>query len=226
VPSPQRRRDLVHQLLIVENEVDLAEDAIPQLVGVGEQDFDQGTLRVGAPDHGASDEAGRPQGLPCASCAAAPRAGRPSALLAHHCAQTPSSSTNFGTIRARSIGGQIPAIRDRVVQGALKLIIEPIFEADFHDGSYGYRPKQTAGEAVARVAEAIVHNKTRVIDLDLADYFGTVRRDLLFGKVARRIRDAEILHVLRLMVMRSRQESGVREIRMRCSIGRGLETGS
>ena len=65
---------------------------------------------------------------------------------------------------------QIPAIRDRVVQGALKLIIEPIFEADFHDGSYGYRPKRTAGEAVARVAEAIVHNKTRVIDLDLADY--------------------------------------------------------
>jgi len=95
---------------------------------------------------------------------------------------------------------QIPAIRDRVVQGALKLIIEPIFEADFHDGSYGYRPKRTAGEAVARVAEAIVHNKTRVIDLDLADYFGTVRHDVLLGKVARRIRDAEILHVLRLMV--------------------------
>ena len=63
---------------------------------------------------------------------------------------------------------RIPAIRDRVVQGALKLIIEPIFEADFHDGSYGYRPKRTAGEAVARVAEAIVKNKTRVIDLDLA----------------------------------------------------------
>ena len=95
---------------------------------------------------------------------------------------------------------QIPAIRDRVVQGALKLIIEPIFEADFHDGSYGYRPKRTAGEAVARVAEAIVHNKTRVIDLDLADYFGTVRHALLFGKVARRIRDAEILHLLRRMV--------------------------
>jgi RNA-directed DNA polymerase len=49
-------------------------------------------------------------------------------------------------------------------------IIEPIFEADFHDGSYGYRPKRTAGAAVARVAEAIVKNKTRVIDLDLAAY--------------------------------------------------------
>ncbi len=95
---------------------------------------------------------------------------------------------------------RIPAIRDRVVQGALKLIIEPIFEADFHDGSYGYRPKRTAGEAVARVAEAIVKNKTRVIDLDLAAYFDSVRHDLLFAKVARRIRDAEILHLIRLVV--------------------------
>jgi RNA-directed DNA polymerase len=48
-----------------------------------------------------------------------------------------------------------------VVQGALKLILEPIFEADFHDGSYGYRPKRTAQQAVDRVAEAIVRNKTR-----------------------------------------------------------------
>ena len=95
---------------------------------------------------------------------------------------------------------RIPAIRDRVVQGALKLIIEPIFEADFHDGSYGYRPKRTAGAAVARVAEAIVKNKTRVIDLDLAAYFDSVRHDLLFAKVARRIRDAEILHLIRLVV--------------------------
>jgi RNA-directed DNA polymerase len=95
---------------------------------------------------------------------------------------------------------RIPAIRDRVVQGALKLIIEPIFEADFHDGSYAYRPKRQAGAAVARVAEAIVQNKTRVIDLDWAAYFDRVRPDRLFAKVARRIRDAEILHLLRLMV--------------------------
>ena len=54
----------------------------------------------------------------------------------------------------------IPAIRDRVVQGALKLILEPIFEADFQPGSYGYRPKRTAQQAVTRVAEAIVESKT------------------------------------------------------------------
>jgi RNA-directed DNA polymerase len=65
----------------------------------------------------------------------------------------------------------IPAIRDRVVQGALKLILEPIFEADFQDGSYGYRPKRTAHQAVHRVAQAIAEGKTRVIDIDLRAYF-------------------------------------------------------
>jgi RNA-directed DNA polymerase len=61
----------------------------------------------------------------------------------------------------------IPAIRDRVVQGALKLILEPIFEADFQSGSYGYRPRRSAHEAVDRVAQAIVQGLTRIIDLDL-----------------------------------------------------------
>src|SRR5437899_7985135 len=65
-----------------------------------------------------------------------------------------------GGTKVRVLG--VPGIRDRVVQGALKLIVEPVFEADFHDGSYGYRPKRTAQQAVDRVAEAIVRNKTRV----------------------------------------------------------------
>jgi RNA-directed DNA polymerase len=94
----------------------------------------------------------------------------------------------------------IPAIRDRVVQGALKLILEPIFEADFHDGSYGYRPKRTAHQAIARVAQAIVRNKTRIIDVDLAAYFDTVRHDRLLAKAARRVCDGEILHLLKLML--------------------------
>ena len=97
----------------------------------------------------------------------------------------------------------IPAIRDRVVQGALKLILEPIFEADFSDGSYGYRPRRTAHEAVARVTKAIAENKTQVIDLDLAAYFDSVRHDLLLGKVARRVEDAEILHLLKLVLKAS-----------------------
>jgi RNA-directed DNA polymerase len=64
-----------------------------------------------------------------------------------------------GDGKVRVLG--IPAIRDRVVQGALKLILEPIFEADFQPGSYGYRPKRSAHDAVLRVAEAIVKYKTR-----------------------------------------------------------------
>src|SRR5437773_99697 len=97
----------------------------------------------------------------------------------------------------------IPSIRDRVVQGALKLILEPIFEADFCDGSYGYRPKRSAHEAVNRVAQAIVQNKTRVIDVDVAAFFDTVRHDVLLGKVARRVQDGEILHLVKLMLKAS-----------------------
>ncbi len=102
----------------------------------------------------------------------------------------------------------IPAIRDRVVQGALKLILEPIFEADFCHGSYGYRPRRTAQEAVARVEKDIVEGKTRVIDVDLAADFDTVRHDLLLGKGARRVQDGEILHLLKLM----RKASGKRGV--------------
>jgi RNA-directed DNA polymerase len=73
----------------------------------------------------------------------------------------------------------IPTIRDRVVQGALKLSLEPIFEADFQPGAYGYRPKRAAHDAVLRVAEAIVRDKTRVIDVDRQAYFDNIRHHLL-----------------------------------------------
>src|ERR1039457_1385752 len=80
-----------------------------------------------------------------------------------------------------------PAIRDRVVQGGLKLLLEPIFEADFQPGSFGYRPKRTAHEAIDRVARAIGQQKTRVIDIDLRSYFDNIRHDRLLAKVARRL---------------------------------------
>jgi RNA-directed DNA polymerase len=104
-----------------------------------------------------------------------------------------------GKVRVLSI----PAIRDRVVQGAVKLVVEPIFEADFQPGSYGYRPKRTAHEAVHRVATAIVQCKTRIIDLDLSAYFDTVRHHLLLEKVARRINDNEVMRLLKLMLTAS-----------------------
>lgn len=97
----------------------------------------------------------------------------------------------------------IPSIRDRVVQGALKLILEPIFEADFQPGSYGYRPKRTAHEAVDRIARAIVSGKMRVIDLDLKAYFDSVRHDRLLAKVARRVQDEDVMHLLKMILKAS-----------------------
>ena len=101
----------------------------------------------------------------------------------------------------RTLG--IPTIKDRVVQGALKLVLEPIFEADFQSGSYGYRPRRTAHEAIDRVAEAIVYHKTRVIDIDLRAYFDNVRHHILLEKVAQRIDDEDIMRLLKLILKAS-----------------------
>ena len=109
-----------------------------------------------------------------------------------------------GKVRVLSI----PAIRDRVVQGALKLILEPIFEADFQPGSYGYRPKRTAHEAVARVAQAIVEEKTSIIDLDLKAYFDNVQHYLVLQKVAKRVQDDAVMHLLR-MILKATGKKGV-----------------
>src|SRR6516225_17996 len=102
----------------------------------------------------------------------------------------------------------IPAIRDRVVQGALKLILEPIFEADFQSGSYGYRPQRTAQDAVLRVDKAIMSEKTRIIDLDLRAYFDNVQHYLLLEKVARRVQDAKVMRLLNQM-LKSTGKKGV-----------------
>ena len=97
----------------------------------------------------------------------------------------------------------IPSVRDRVVQGALKLILEPIFEADFQPGSFGYRPKKSAHAAIRRVSEAIIRGKTYVIDLDLRTYFDTVRHHIVLRKVARRVNDDEVLWLLKLLLKAS-----------------------
>ncbi|MCP4004667.1 MAG: group II intron reverse transcriptase/maturase [bacterium] len=128
------------------------------------------------------------------------------------------SSRTYRPLRVRKVeipkdGGKvrvlsIPTIRDRVVQGALKLILEPIFEADFQPGSYGYRPKRKPQDAVQRVSDAIIQGKTYVIDLDLRTYFDTVRHDIVLKQVARRVDDGDVMRLLRL-VMKATGKRGV-----------------
>jgi len=111
-----------------------------------------------------------------------------------------------GNGKTRKLG--IPTIKDRIVQGAIKLILEPVFEADFQPGSFGYRPKQTAHQAIERVSNAIVQEKTRVIDVDLKSYFDTIRHDILLSKIAQRIRDDKVLHLLKL-ILKANGKKGV-----------------
>jgi RNA-directed DNA polymerase len=102
----------------------------------------------------------------------------------------------------------IPSIKDRIVQGAIKLILEPVFEADFQPGSFGYRPKRTAHQAIKQVSNAIAQEKTRVIDIDLKSYFDTIRHDILLSKIALRIRDDKVMHLLKL-ILKANGKKGV-----------------
>jgi len=92
----------------------------------------------------------------------------------------------------------IPTIRDRVAQMAVKLIIEPIFEADFCDHSYGFRPKRSAHDAVDDIANALWAGHTQVIDADLSKYFDSIPHAKLLAVVAERIVDGGILHLIKL----------------------------
>lgn len=100
----------------------------------------------------------------------------------------------------------IPTIKDRIVQGALKLILEPIFEADFQNGSFGYRPKRTPHQALNRIEEAIISGKRKVIDLDLSNYFDTVKHHILLSKIAERVNDKEVMHLVKFILKASGKE--------------------
>jgi RNA-directed DNA polymerase len=106
-----------------------------------------------------------------------------------------------GNGKTRRLG--IPTIKDRVVQGALKLILEAIFEADFHTSSFAYRPKRTAHQALDRVVHGLVQGLTRVIDVDLKSYFDNIRHHLLLQKLAKRVQDPEILHLVKQILKAS-----------------------
>src|SRR6185437_10603803 len=109
----------------------------------------------------------------------------------------------------------IPTIRDRVVQTAAKLLLEPIFEADFDPNAYGYRPKRSAQDAIRKVHELLREGYTDVVDADLSKYFDTIPHRELIQCVARRIVDRDMLHLIKMWLkvpVEERDEGGNRRI--------------
>jgi RNA-directed DNA polymerase len=96
----------------------------------------------------------------------------------------------------RALG--IPTIRDRVAQTAAKLVLEPIFEADFEDNAYGYRPARGAVDAVKEVHRLICRGYTDVVDADLSRYFDSIPHNELLKSVARRVADGSVLRLIKL----------------------------
>jgi len=102
----------------------------------------------------------------------------------------------------------IPTVKDRVVQMALKLVIEPIFEADFEDNSYGYRPKKSAQQAALEIRKYLNYGLTKVIDADLEDCFGSIPHRELLDMIARRIVDGKVLWLVKLFLKAGAMEQG------------------
>lgn len=103
---------------------------------------------------------------------------------------------------------QIPCIRDRVVQGALRLILEAIFEADFCPNSYGYRPKRSPHQALAEVRRSVMRRMSNVIDVDLSRYFDTIQHAKLLSLIAKRVQDPRVLRLVK-QIIRSTGRVGV-----------------
>src|SRR5882762_378733 len=109
----------------------------------------------------------------------------------------------------------IPTIRDRVVQTAAKLVLEPIFEADLDPNAYGYRPKRSAQDAIRKVHQLLCSGYTDVVDADLSKYFDTIPHCELMQCVARRIVDREILRLIKAWLtvpVEEREKNGKRRL--------------
>src|SRR3954466_2352526 len=107
----------------------------------------------------------------------------------------------------------IPTIRDRVIQTAAKIVIEPIFEADFEDNAYGYRPARGAVDAVKEVHRHLCRGYADVVDADLSKYFDTIPHSELMKSVARRVVDRNVLRLIKMWLRAPIEERGADGIR-------------
>ena len=97
----------------------------------------------------------------------------------------------------------IPTIKDRIVQMATKIVIEPIFEADFQDNSYGFRPKRNAHQAMDEISKQLRTGKTQIIDADISKYFDAIPHSKLLKLIAKRIVDKHILKLIKMWLKAS-----------------------
>ena len=120
----------------------------------------------------------------------------------------------------------IPTVKDRVVQAAVKLVLEPIFEPDFTDNAYGYRPRRSAQDAVREVHKRLEAGYVHVVDADLSKYFDTIPHAELLRSVSRRVSDGAILHLIKLWLKAPVEERNDRGKRTRSRTGnRGTPQG-